>query len=135
MAELKTRENEASVDEFLNGVPDESVRADCRRLVELMSGAADAPPKMWGPGTVGFGSQRLRYESGRELDWMIVGFAPRKQNITVYLSSGEEWNRQLLAELGKYKVGKGCLHFKKLSDVSEKVLRQLIEESVRRAKK
>jgi hypothetical protein len=134
MAELKTKETEADVDDFLNSVADENVRADCRRIAELMSKATGAPPKMWGANVVGFGKYRYKYESGREGEWMIVGFSPRKQNITLYLMTGAEWNEKLLSKLGKHKTGKGCLYFKRLSDVDETVLNKIIEESARGAK-
>jgi hypothetical protein len=133
--ELKTKETEASVEDFLNGVEDEKVRADCRRIVELMSAATNAAPKMWGTSIIGFGKQPLKYASGRELEWLITGFSPRKANITLYLSSGEQWNTELLSKLGKHKTGMGCLYFKRLSDVDESVLKKLIDESVKRAKK
>lgn len=135
MAEIKTRENDANVGDFLNSIADEKVRSDCRRLEELMSSATGADGRMWGDAIVGFGRQHLRYASGREVDWMIVGFSPRKQNLTLYLSSGEAWDGSLLARLGKHKVGMGCLYFKRLSDIDEGVLVELIEQSVRRAKK
>lgn len=134
-SELKTRETEASVEDFLDNVADENMRADCRKIAELMSEATGAPPKMWGANIVGFGKQHLKYASGRELDWVIVAFSPRKANLTLYLSSGEAWNEDLLSRLGKHKTGKGCLYFKRLSDVDENVLKQLIDESVKRAKK
>ena len=133
--ELKTRETEASVEDFLNGVEDESVRGDCRKISEMMSAATGAPPKMWGANIIGFGSQNLKYASGRELDWMIVGFSPRKANITLYLSTGEAWNEDLLGKLGKHKTGMGCLYIKRLANVDEDVLKKLIDESVRRAGK
>jgi hypothetical protein len=133
--ELKTKKTEASVEEFLNSVADESIRADCRKIIELMSGATAAAPKMWGANIIGFGTQNLKYASGRELEWMITGFSPRKANITLYLSSGEAWNTELLSKLGKHKTGKGCLYFKRLSDVDETVLKKLIDESVKRAGK
>jgi hypothetical protein len=133
--EPKTRETEASVDDFLNAVEDESVRADCRRVAELMSEATGAPPKMWGTNIVGFGTQNQKSASGRELDWPIVGFSPRKANLTLYLSNGEEWNEALLSKLGKHKTGKSCLHFKRLGDVDREVLKKLIDESIERAKK
>lgn len=132
-ADLKTKATEASVEEFLNGVGDAQVRADCRKLAELMADATNAAPKMWGTNIIGFGTQNLKYASGRELEWMITGFSPRKANITLYLSSGEEWNTELLSKLGKHKTGKGCLYFKRLADVDETVLRKLIDESVKRA--
>ena len=134
-AEIKTRETEASAEDFLNGVEDEKVRADCRKIARLMTVATGAPPKMWGANIVGFGKQQMKYASGKELDWMIVGFSPRKANLTLYLSSGEKWNDELLSKLGKHKTGMGCLYFKRLSDVDEGVLKKLIEESVARAKK
>jgi hypothetical protein len=134
-SELKTKENEASVEDFLDGVKDAQVRADCRKIVELMTDATGAPPKMWGTNIVGFGSRIMKYASGRELDWLIVGFSPRKANLTLYLSTGEAWNTELLSKLGKHKTGMGCLYFKRLADVDESVLKKLIDESVQRAKK
>ena len=134
-SELKTKQTEASVEDFLNGVENEAVRADCRRIVELMSDATGEPPKMWGANIIGFGSRTMKYASGRELDWLITGFSPRKANITLYLSTGETWNEELLSKLGKHKTGMGCLYFKRLSDVDESVLKKLIDESVKRAGK
>lgn len=135
MAELKTRQTEASVEDFLSGVENEQKRLDCRKISELMRQATGEPPKMWGDAIVGFGSRRLKYSTGREVDWMLVGFSPRKQNITLYLSTGEEWNEELLSRLGKHKTGMGCLYFKRLSDLDEGVLKKLIDESVKGAKK
>jgi hypothetical protein len=134
-SELKTKQTEASVEDFLNGVENEAVRADCRRIVELMADATGEPPKMWGANIIGFGSRTMKYASGRELDWLITGFSPRKANITLYLSTGEAWNDALLSKLGKHKTGMGCLYFKRLSDVDESVLKKLIDESVKRAGK
>jgi hypothetical protein len=134
-SELKTKENEASVDDFLDGVADEKVRADCRKHAEMMSEATGAEPKMWGTAIVGFGSRVMKYASGRELDWLIVGFSPRKANLTLYLGTGEAWNDALLSKLGKHKTGMGCLYFKRLADVDENVLKELIKESVERAGK
>jgi hypothetical protein len=133
--ELKTRETEASVEDFLNSVADENIRADCRKIAALMSEATGAAPKMWGANIIGFGTRTLKYASGRELDWMITGFSPRKANITLYLSTGEAWNTELLSKLGKHKTGMGCLYFKRLRDVDETVLKKLIDESVKRAGK
>jgi len=134
-SELKTKKTEASVNDFLENIADEKVRADCRRISELMSEATGDEPKMWGTNIIGFGSRMLKYASGRELDWMIVGFSPRKANITLYLSTGDKWNEELLSHLGKHKTGMGCLYFKRLGDVSEEVLKKLIDESVERTKK
>ncbi len=135
MSEPKTRETSADAGDFLNSIEDERARADCWRIAELMSAATAAEPVMWGSSIVGFGRQSLRYASGRDADWPIVGFAPRKSAITLYLSDGEERDERLLARLGKHKTGKGCLYVKRLADVDENVLIELIEESVRRAKK
>jgi hypothetical protein len=134
-SELKTKRTEASVEDFLNGVEDEKVRTDCRKIAKLMADATGAPPKMWGANIVGFGTQTAKYASGKELDWLIVGFSPRKANLTLYLSTGQAWNEDLLSRLGKHKTGMGCLYFKRLSDVDEDVLKKLIDESVERAKK
>jgi hypothetical protein len=129
-AELKTKETDASVEDFLNGVEDAEVRGDCRKIVELMSAATRSAPKMWGTNIIGFGTQHLKYASGRELDWMKIGFSPRKANLTLYLNMGQGWNEDLLAQLGKHKTGKGCLYIKRLSDVDEEILRKMIEKSV-----
>ncbi len=130
MAELKTKETTGNVEDFLNGVSDENVRADCRRIIELMRNATGNEPKMWGASIVGFGNRHIKSESGREIDWMEIGFSPRKQNLTLYLNIGEGWDADLLSKLGKHKLGKGCLYFKRLSDVDGKILEKLIENSV-----
>ena len=125
-AELKTKKNEASVENFIETVQDEQVRADCLEIAKMMEQATKAKGKMWGSGIVGFGEQHLVYESGRELDWMKIGFSPRKQNITLYVHLEEG----LLKKLGKFTTGKGCLYIKKLADVDKKVLKELIVASV-----
>lgn len=134
MAELKTKKTEASVDTFLNGVKDEQVRNDCFEIARIMKQATKADPKMWGSSIVGFGSVRLKYASGRELDWMKIGFSPRKQNITLYIGLGGENESPLLKKLGKYTTGKGCLYIKKLADVDTKVLKELVNASVKSLK-
>jgi hypothetical protein len=133
MAEPKTRETEASVDEFFDKIADENVRRDSRKISELMQEATGAQPKMWGDSIVGFGNRLVKSASGRETDWMKIGFSPRKANLTLYLSTGEAWNEDLLSRLGKHKTGMGCLYFKRLSDVDENVLRELIEQSAQQA--
>ncbi len=129
-AELKTKKTEANVVDFLNEIADENVREDCKKIAEMMHKATNAKPQMWGENIVGFGERLLKYASGCELDWVEIAFAPRKQNITLYLNLGEGRNEDLLAKLGKHKLGKGCLYIKRLSDVDENVLQKLIEESV-----
>lgn len=130
MAELKTRETGASVEDFLNSLPGEQARNDCSEIVKIMKRATGDEPKMWGSSIIGFGSTRLKYASGRELDWMIVGFSPRKQNLTFYLSGNFSAHTDLLGKLGKYKTGGGCLYIKKLPDVDAAVLEELIKRSV-----
>ncbi|MGC2235447.1 MAG: DUF1801 domain-containing protein [Pyrinomonadaceae bacterium] len=134
MAENKTKENDASVEDFLNKIPNENVRADCLKIADLMSKATDAKPKMWGDSIVGFGKRTMKYSTGRELEWLIIGFSPRKQNLTLYLNIGEGWNQDLLSQLGKHKAGMGCLYIKRLSDVDENVLEKLIKVSAEKAK-
>ncbi len=129
-AELKTKKTEASVDDFLESVGDETVRDDCRRIIGLMSKATNSEPKMWGTNIIGFGSRVVKYASGRELDWMQIGLSPRKANLTLYLTTGTGWHQELLDKLGKHKTGKGCLYIKKMSDVDENVLEQIIDKSI-----
>ena len=134
-AELKTKANDANVDDFLNTIGDEQKRTDSFRLVEIFSKATGAKPKMWGPAIIGFGERRLKYDSGRELDWMITGFSPRKANLTLYALTGTPEQNAMLEKLGKHTTSKGCLYIKRLSDVDEKVLASLIKVTVDRAKK
>lgn len=129
MAELKTKENEASVEEFLSSIADEAQREDCKKVAAMMEKAARAKPKMYGANIVGFGNQTLKYASGREQQWMQIGFSPRKANLTLYLTNDENWDEDLLSKLGKHKLGKGCLYIKRLSDVNEDILERLIEKS------
>jgi hypothetical protein len=130
MAELKTKKTEQSVEEFLNTVPDEQTRQDCFAIVKLMQKATKAKPKMWGPSIVGFGDYHYKYESGRENDWFLVGFSPRKQNLTLYIMAGFARYDELMQKLGKYKTGKSCLYIKRLADIDQKVLKELVEQSV-----
>jgi hypothetical protein len=135
MAELKTKMTEASVDDFLNSLPSEQTRKDCFEIVKIMKQATKEEPRMWGSSIIGFGSIHLKYASGRELDWMIVGFSPRKQNLTLYLSGIFKSYTDLLQKLGKYKTGSGCLYIKALKDVDTTVLEELIQRSVEAATK
>jgi hypothetical protein len=130
MAELKTKQTTASVEDFLNGVADEKRRQDCFTILELMQQATQAQPKMWGTSIVGFGAYRYTYASGREGDWFLTGFSPRKNNLTLYIMSGFDEYEALLSKLGKYKTGKACLYIHKLNDVDLTILRSLIERSV-----
>ena len=135
MAELKTKPTTASVSDFLDTVDDEARRKDCLAVVKIMQKATGAKPKMWGPSIVGFGDHRCKYESGRELDWFLTGFSPRKKDLTLYIMPGFERYAELMSSLGKYKTGKSCLYIKSVADVDMKVLRTLVEESVKHMKK
>ena len=128
MAEMKTKPTKASVEAFLKRV-DEERRDDCRALVKIMKQATRAQPKMWGPNIVGFGSYHYCYDSGREGDWFLVGFSPRKRDLTLYIMSGFSRYDALMAKLGKHKTGKSCLYIKRLSDVDLDVLTELVQRS------
>jgi Domain of unknown function (DU1801) len=134
MAEVKTQPNDRDVDAFLDSVPDPKRRADAEAVRDLMAEVSGEPARMWGDSIVGFGSQHLRYASGRELDWFTVGFSPRKQNTTIYLTEGFEAYEELLGRLGPHSLGKSCLYVKRLDDVDTAVLRQLVTDSVARAR-
>lgn len=131
MAELKTRLNGSPVNAFLSGIKDEQVRQDCRAIAGIMSKATKASAKMWGSSIVGFGTRRVTYASGREADWMITAFSPRKQNIVLYLSGSFPERDALLKALGNHSCGKGCVYIKRLSDVHMPTLRKLVSASVK----
>jgi hypothetical protein len=131
MAELKTTPNDQNVVAFLDGVSDERRRQDCFAVLQLMQDVTQAAPRMWGDSIVGFGDYHYRYASGREGDWFVTGFSPRKQSLTLYIMSGFDRYAELLAKLGKYKTGKSCLYINRLSDIDQAVLRELVAESVR----
>ena len=135
MAELKTQKTKASVSAFLNAIEDDQIRKDSKAVAAMMQKATKAKPAMWGTNLVGFGQARFKYATGRELDWMLVAFAPRKNNITLYIMSGFERHDELMAKLGKHSHGKGCLHIKRLSDVHLPTLQKLIDASVKHVKK
>ena len=126
---LKTVPTNKDVDQFIESIENEQKRADCQHLRILMTELVDAEPVMWGESIVGFGSYHYKYDSGQEGDWFLTGFAPRKQNLTIYLMAGLEKLGPLLEKLGKHKHGKGCLYVKRLEDVDEEVLIELINES------
>lgn len=135
MAELKTKLNDASVNKFLNSVADKEKREDCFTVLELMKKITRSEPKMWGSSIVGFGIYHYKYASGREGDWFLCGFSPRKQNLTLYIMSGFSKYEGLMKKLGKYKTGKSCLYINNLEDIDMKVLKDLITESVKSLKK
>ena len=135
MAELKTKLTAESAETFLSKIPDEKKRKDAFAIVELMKNVTKEEPRMWGSAIVGFGSYHYKGKSGREGDWMMTGFSPRKQNLTIYLMSGFESYDKLLKKLGKYKTGKSCLYITRLEDIDIKVLKELIKSSYAYMKK
>jgi len=131
VAKLKTQPTRASVTSFLAGIGDQQQRADAKKVAAMMRRATGKRAKMWGASIVGYGSYHYRYASGQEGDFMIAGFSPRKQALTVYIMPGFSGFGKLMNKLGKYKTGKSCLYIKRLSDVDEKILEKLIVDSVR----
>ncbi|OJX39620.1 MAG: hypothetical protein BGO78_05010 [Chloroflexi bacterium 44-23] len=130
MAELKTQENDRSVKSFLDAVEPDQRRQDCYTILAIMEKATGSAPKMWGDSIVGFGRYHYKYASGREGDWMLSAFSPRKQNLTLYIMAGFDRYEELLSKLGKFKTGKACLYVKTLADVDLTVLEELIQSSV-----
>ena len=134
MAEAKTTRTDQPVSAFIAGLADEGRRKDCAALVRIMKKAAGAKGAMYGASIVGFGTQTITYANGRTGDWPIVGFSPRKADLTLYVSARHA-PKPLLKQLGKHKVSGGCLHIKRLSDVDPDVLARLVADAVSRAKK
>jgi hypothetical protein len=130
MAEAKTKPTDVTVTDFINSIADEQRRQDCFAVLELMKKIVKAEPKMWGSSIVGVGSYHYKYASGHEGDTCLVGFASRKDALVLYGCRGDEKSEELLAQLGKYKSGKGCLYIKKIADIDLKILQALIKDSV-----
>lgn len=135
MAEPKTQKTNASVEAFLESIPNEQTRADCLEIVQMMKQATKDEPAMWGSSIVGFGEYMMTYANGSQLPWPLVGFSPRKQNITIYINPGFENYENHLKKLGKHSTAKVCLYIKKLADVDKKVLKEIITDSVKVMKK
>ena len=133
MAENKTQPTDVDPEVFLNSVEHPQRRADGLALLELMNAETGLKPEMWGESMVGYGRYRYRYASGRVGEWPVVGFSPRKQSLTVYLTQGAAEYEELLSRLGKHKTGVGCLYINKLADVDTAVLRELVRRSVEHA--
>lgn len=129
MAELKTKKTNLSVDKFIESISDFYTRNDCWTLLNMMKQITKAEPQMWGESIIGFGNYHYKYESGREGDWFITGFSPRKQNLTLYMMTGFNEYEAMLKKLGKHKTGKSCLYIHKLDDVDINVLKELISKS------
>jgi hypothetical protein len=130
MAELKTQPTKQSVESFIKTIADEGKRRDSRTILKIMRQVTKAKPKMWGPSIIGFGSYHYKYASGREGDFFVAGFSPRKQNLSLYIMSGFREHGALLRKLGKHKTGKSCLYIKRLEDIDLDVLTELIKRSV-----
>jgi hypothetical protein len=130
MAEAKTKLTTASVDDFLDNIENDQVRDDCRTIAGIMQKVTNAPPRMWGPSIVGFGTCKYRYANGKEAEFMLTAFSPRKQNITLYLTPNLARHGDLLARLGTHSRGKGCLYIKRLADVHMPTLTKLVKVSV-----
>ena len=135
MADLKTKQTDDSVEAFLDQVDDDQKRKDIDAVVELMKQATKAEPKLWGSSIVGFGQYHYKYPSGREGDWALTGFSPRKQALTLYITGGFDEYEGLLAKLGKYKMGKACIYVKRLDDLHLPTLKKLIQLSVKHVAK
>ena len=127
--ELKTKLTDASVAEFLNRIEDDTRRMDGFRVLEMYRRATGDQPKMWGPAIIGFGMRKYKYPDGREMDWMVAGFSPRKQNLTLYVICDSPNQAGLLAKLGKHTTSKACLYIKKLAQIDEAVLEEVIKDS------
>lgn len=130
MAELKTQRTGAAVGDFLESVDDDLRRRDAHTLCALLTEVTGEPPEMWGSAIVGFGHHHLRYDSGRELEWMLVGFSPRKAATTLYVMDGFDDYHELLGALGPHRTGTSCLYLKRLDAVDHDVLRELVRRSV-----
>jgi len=130
MTDPTTIPTEQPVADFIAAIPDEARLSDSAALCRLLSDLTGEPPRMWGASIVGFGTSHYRYASGREGDWPRVSFSRRKQHLTLYLAGGFDRQQDLLAQLGRHKVGKGCLLLKRLADADPTILRQLVERSL-----
>lgn len=129
MAELKTQKGDGDVDAFIGGIEDQRKREDSKALLALMEKVTGEKPALWGPSIVGFGDLHYKYESGREGDWFRVGFSPRKQNLTLYVTDYIQEDDPLLAKLGKFTTGKACIYVKRLEDIDTEVLEDLVKRS------
>ena len=129
--EAKTKPTKEKVKDFLNRVPDAARREDCFAVAKMMEEITGEKPKMWGPSIVGFGTWTYKYASGRQGDWPVAAFSPRKQDLTVYLGVDFEKKDELLSQLGKHKTGKSCLYIKRLSDIHIPTLKKLIKASAK----
>lgn len=132
MAETKTKQTTASVSKFINDIPDPVKRKDCKTVAAMMTEISGYKPTMWGPSIVGFGTHNPEYISGKDAEWPLIAFSPRKQNLTLYILSGSDEENELLKKLGKHTTGNSCLYIKQLSDVDLPTLKSLIKKCLKR---
>lgn len=132
MTKNKTVPNDQDVMEFLEAITNDHQRSDAIELLKLIKNVVNLEPKMWGDSIVGFGTYHYRYESGREGDMFLTGFSPRKNDLTIYVMTGFENCKDLLQKLGKHKIGKSCLYIKKLQNIDQEILKEIISDSVQR---
>lgn len=130
MSNLKTKPEKTDPKDFIASVESNQKRRDAEKLLEIMTKITGEKPVMWGPSMIGFGSYHYKYESGREGDWFLTGFSPRKANLSIYIMAGFSRYDELMANLGKYKTGVSCLYVKKLDDIELDVLKELIKQSL-----
>lgn len=135
MYELKTKENENSVIEFIENVENPRKKEDAYRLLDIFSETTGYQAKMWGPSIIGFGAYHYKYSSGHEGDAPLVGFSPRKAKVSLYFAPGESEREQLLEKFGKHTRGKGCVYINKLADVDVETLKELIIQSIKHLRK
>lgn len=135
MAELKTKPTKVSVDKFLKSIDDDQRRDDCIAVAAMMQQITKSEPVMWGPSIIGFGRYHYKYDSGREGDWFLTGFSPRKQSLTLYIMAGFAQYDELMKNLGKHKSAKSCLYIDRLSDIHLPTLKKLIQQSVAHMRK
>ena len=135
LVEIKTKPTAASVEDFINAVPDEQKRKDSFTLLEMMKKASGEEPVLWSSSIIGFGNKRYKSpNTGREVDWLLIGFSPRKANLSLYLTMDIKKHADTLEKLGRHKTGVGCLYINKLEDVDLKVLKGMIETSLKKSK-
>lgn len=135
MADLKTQPNQGSIASFIDSIEPESKHEDAKTLLKLIQDISGEQPTMWGATILGYGNYHYKYESGREGDWFLAGFSPRKQNLSIYINGGFEGQEELLEKLGKHKKSVGCLYVKRLSDIDLRVLEEMIKQSIQTLKK
>nr|QEE18133.1 hypothetical protein DSAG12_03971 [Candidatus Prometheoarchaeum syntrophicum] len=130
MSDLKTKQTDKSVNEFLSKIEDPIKQKASRQILKIMKEVSKTDPKMWGESIIGFGNYHYKYATGREGDWMRIGFSPRKQYLTLYIMDGFDKYNELMEKLGKYKTGKSCLYIKKMQDIDINILKELMKESL-----